>query len=534
MDFRPGTRRLNALSSQNPEAGWTFVQGPGGWIDYHPGTRRLDGLSSWNPEAGWTFVQEPRGWMNYRPGTRRLDGLSSWNPKAGWTIFLEHGGWILGSNGTVELLKNPETLLGPRGVVGIRRSFLKLRGCPRPGRRILEPARKTLNPEVDNRFGIRRLSKDPEVVWEPGGPEGRFEPGGCSRPIGRFGPEGRFELGGCSGPGGRLRSFGNLEIPSDPEALRSFQDPETAWGPEGTVLCLPRQDNYRYLFGFCIMPHGIWPLSSSYVVFYFCRKSLTDLEGAGMGVMTQVPGFAAFHIWRSSVLIAPWMDAGVGAGASLNRNLEAGASPGQDIAPVILLSQVLLRSGPCSNLGENRFPGDRPGSSTRFQVIYFPARKQEFLISDSHCSDKGDPSSWRRTSVAHSYIFLGAEWHMTGARKQIIDLLLAYDRDFPHTFFGRNETLDSSSYYPEIFPGGFEELILWHGGSVGIAPGDCASGSVEPSGIPSRSIGQLRGNRTFVGYVVLQFLVLLAGLKSFHFVMLDVSSRNPSITEISS
>ncbi|KAF3568950.1 hypothetical protein DY000_02016278 [Brassica cretica] len=225
MDFRPGTRRLNALSSQNPEAGWTFVQGPGGWIDYHPGTRRLDGLSSWNPEAGWTFVQEPGGWLDFRPGTRRLDGLSSWNPEAGWTIVLEPEGWldylpgtrrlvellsrnpmivgflekclplskpgsvfqcvvqlqlgrlkdgticvrILGSNGTVELLKNPETLLGPRGVVGIRRSFLKLRGCPRPGCRILEPARKTLNPEVDNRFGIRRLSKDPEVVWEPGG-----------------------------------------------------------------------------------------------------------------------------------------------------------------------------------------------------------------------------------------------------------------------------------------------------------------------------------------------------------------------------
>ncbi|KAH0898848.1 hypothetical protein HID58_048416 [Brassica napus] len=58
--------------------------------------------------------------------------------------------------------------------------------------------------------------------------------------------------------------------------------------------------------------------------------------------------------------------------------------------------------------------------------------------------------------------------------------------------------------------------------------------SLEPFGIPSRSIGQLRGNRTFVGRVVLQFLVLLAGLKSFHSVMLDVSSRNPSITEISS
>ncbi|KAF3502811.1 hypothetical protein F2Q69_00043073 [Brassica cretica] len=55
-----------------------------------------------------------------------------------------------------------------------------------------------------------------------------------------------------------------------------------------------------------------------------------------------------------------------------------------------------------------------------------------------------------------------------------------------------------------------------------------------PFGIPSRSIGQLLGNRTFVGHVVPQFLVLLAGLKSLRFVMLDVSSQNPSITEISS
>ncbi|KAH0898841.1 hypothetical protein HID58_048409 [Brassica napus] len=58
--------------------------------------------------------------------------------------------------------------------------------------------------------------------------------------------------------------------------------------------------------------------------------------------------------------------------------------------------------------------------------------------------------------------------------------------------------------------------------------------SVEPFEIHSRSIGQLRGNRTCVGCGVLQFLVLLAGLKSFHLAMLDVSSRNPSITEISS
>ncbi|KAF2602772.1 hypothetical protein F2Q70_00026271 [Brassica cretica] len=62
----------------------------------------------------------------------------------------------------------------------------------------------------------------------------------------------------------------------------------------GTVLHLPRQDYYRYLFGFCILPLGSWLLSSSYDVFYFCRKSLTGLDGAGVGVMTRVTGLHCF------------------------------------------------------------------------------------------------------------------------------------------------------------------------------------------------------------------------------------------------
>ncbi|KAF3499210.1 hypothetical protein F2Q69_00043362 [Brassica cretica] len=44
-------------------------------MDFRPGTRRLDGLSSWNPEAGWTFVLEPRGCrVNpfFNPGGRPL------------------------------------------------------------------------------------------------------------------------------------------------------------------------------------------------------------------------------------------------------------------------------------------------------------------------------------------------------------------------------------------------------------------------------------------------------------------------------
>ena len=85
------------------------------------------------------------------------------------------------------------------------------------------------------------------------------------------------------------KSYGELWV--------SYLDRGLAYGPEvpwepgifvfaGTVLRLPRQDYYRYLFGFCILPLGSWPLSSSYVVFYFCRKSLTGLEGAGVGVVT--------------------------------------------------------------------------------------------------------------------------------------------------------------------------------------------------------------------------------------------------------
>ncbi|KAF2588335.1 hypothetical protein F2Q70_00039317 [Brassica cretica] len=136
--------------------------------------------------------------------------------------------------------------------------------------------------EPGGHLGTRRFLLDPkvilnlEVVWEPGDPEVVLNPG----------------------------LYKNSEVYLF-QALISFQDPETAWAPEGTVLRLPRQDNSRYLFGFRILPLGSWPLSSSYAVFYFCRKSLTGLEGAGVGVMTQVLGFAAFHVWRSRVLIAP-------------------------------------------------------------------------------------------------------------------------------------------------------------------------------------------------------------------------------------
>ena len=55
-------------------------------MDFRLGTRRLDGLSSRNPEAGWTFVLEPGGRMDFRPGTRRLVELLSRNLMVVWTL----------------------------------------------------------------------------------------------------------------------------------------------------------------------------------------------------------------------------------------------------------------------------------------------------------------------------------------------------------------------------------------------------------------------------------------------------------------
>ncbi|KAF2567087.1 hypothetical protein F2Q68_00025553 [Brassica cretica] len=86
---------------------------------------------------------------------------------------------------------------------------------------------------------------------------------------------------GIIGDGGTEALLGSLDRVWDPEV--PVRPRGLYLGPEGTVLCLPRQDYYRYLFGFRILPLGSWLLSSSYVVFYFCRKSLTGLEGAGVG-----------------------------------------------------------------------------------------------------------------------------------------------------------------------------------------------------------------------------------------------------------
>ncbi|KAF3486400.1 hypothetical protein F2Q69_00052741 [Brassica cretica] len=162
--------------------------------------------------------------------------------------------------------------------LGVWRVFSYPRGCVRT-------RRSSGNPEVfldhEITFGTRRDSSlDHETRFGTQRPYGNQE-------VLEIEPEGS--------------SLDSEIFAWNPEIVGLYTGPEFPWEPEiyvfaGTVLRLPRQDYYRCQFGFRILPLGSWPLSSSYVVFYFCRKSLTGLEGVGMGVMTQVPGFAAFHV----------------------------------------------------------------------------------------------------------------------------------------------------------------------------------------------------------------------------------------------
>ncbi|KAF2573713.1 hypothetical protein F2Q70_00004250 [Brassica cretica] len=194
--------------------------------------------------------------------------------------------------------------LGLRGID--HRPILRYRGCPGPGGSRFEGRGGGAEALLGSRLGpggphqtTRSFIWDPEVLTL--GP--RTEIGArrrCRNPeilqldleimVGTRRP--------CWNPEVWIRRsfFWNPEEPGgsslDPEIFD--WNPEAIGEPRGTVLRLPRQDYYRYLFGFRILPLGSWPLSSSCAVFYFYRKSLTCLEGAGVGVMTQVPGLRCF------------------------------------------------------------------------------------------------------------------------------------------------------------------------------------------------------------------------------------------------
>ncbi|KAF2572158.1 hypothetical protein F2Q70_00003911 [Brassica cretica] len=178
---------------------------------------------------------------------------------------------IIGEGGARAPLGSLDCVLGPGGIQRffsrIRRSWLEPGGFCGSDWTLRSHKSAGLFLRSGDRIGTL-VHQDPEAS------EAVLEPRGLDPEIVVWNPE---EPRGSS---------------LDPEIFD--WNPEAIGEPRGTVLRLPMQDYYRYLFGFCILPLGIWPISSSYVVFYFCRKSLTCLKGAGVGVVTQVPGLRCF------------------------------------------------------------------------------------------------------------------------------------------------------------------------------------------------------------------------------------------------
>ncbi|KAF2614981.1 hypothetical protein F2Q70_00011464 [Brassica cretica] len=137
------------------------------------------------------------------------------------------------------------------------------------------------------RLGSERWALNPEVSEEPGGSS--LDPGimtGAQRFFDRSGD----------------RSW-NLEEPGGSSLdLEIFDwNPEAIWEHRGSSSdFIHRTRNRMANRGFSLLIGGL------HMGPEFLRKSLTGLEDAGVGVMTQVPGFAAFHVWRTRVLIDPW------------------------------------------------------------------------------------------------------------------------------------------------------------------------------------------------------------------------------------
>ncbi|KAF3534321.1 hypothetical protein DY000_02042179 [Brassica cretica] len=132
----------------------------------------------------WSFPgSEPGDWMDFRPGTQRLDGLSSSNPEARWTLVLEPGGWmdsrVISSSAPVSRLLlivcdiafcprrvsplDPEIVSGPGGNVEPGGSLLILRSYLDP-EVMWEPRGSSLDHEI--LFRTRRLSKDPKFEFK--------------------------------------------------------------------------------------------------------------------------------------------------------------------------------------------------------------------------------------------------------------------------------------------------------------------------------------------------------------------------------
>ncbi|WZZ61290.1 hypothetical protein YC2023_061397 [Brassica napus] len=227
------------------------------------GTQRILGMLSQN-------LEEPGGRMDFRDLPVHLFDLKSYS--SGRLSLIARSllgtqrfnGRILGSNGTVVLLHNPEMLLGPEGRFWSPEAASDPEIAFRTRRSIGNPE-VPLDPEVV--FRTLRSFWDPEVDWVPGG---------SSRPRGRFGTR---------------RLIGNPEVPLDPEVvfrtLRSFRNLEIGWEPGGeatTGTC------WDFTFYRSEADHYRVPMLHAAL----CRKPLSDLGVLVMDSETQVPGFFCF------------------------------------------------------------------------------------------------------------------------------------------------------------------------------------------------------------------------------------------------
>ncbi|KAF2601589.1 hypothetical protein F2Q70_00025901 [Brassica cretica] len=197
-----------------------------------------------------------------RLGTRRLQlGPERWalNPEV--SSFLEYGHLEFGDRfrnrevfvRTRRSSNNPEVyldhkiiFLGPRGRRGTRRFSFRSWDHDWSLEAVWEPGDSSIDPEIVS--GPWCLYLDLEVMWEPGDR--------------------------------------NLEV--FPQILVSLIGTRRLYGnPEARLLPVPVRISHS----------ATWKLATIefYVVFYFCRKSLAGLEGAGVGVMTHVLGFAALQ-----------------------------------------------------------------------------------------------------------------------------------------------------------------------------------------------------------------------------------------------
>ncbi|KAF2576163.1 hypothetical protein F2Q70_00002834 [Brassica cretica] len=343
MDFHSGLRTglLIAFSYlMLLKVVWTFVQEPGDWMDFRPETRRLDGLSSRNPEAEWTFVLEPGGWMDFQ-GNLLVYLFDSKSPPSGRLSLIARPG--VRKNPEYVVLHGPYSAFLGKITPGTCSDFAFCRSEAGLYRVPMSIGLNGLKPMYGSAIPLIMVQFNGQyhtligMIYEVLDREKRRTVGTALKRL-------------------EQRGFNQLSLTGAMETIHLVQ------------ICMENKEN---------MSGSFWDYQSIYPP---TRDpgSYSPIQGY-TNVICSLPESKRVS---SSGSTLHYKDGCRGRSRSFSQQEPGGrcparglddisqpASPRQDIAPVILLSQVLLRSGPCSNLGENKFPGDKPGSGKRFQVL---------------------------------------------------------------------------------------------------------------------------------------------------------------------